>query len=229
MITLWIIPTSGQLLLSEVLTTDLLPLCCEKDSAYSIGFDLCESNVFKQELIRPQIINATKDNNSLNINYDNISDCDDGFVANISMNFRILENGSLFILSPIEMLIPEETFCIDEFQTMNAKDPTALVARFCAPDPCIGRKCVPKCCPHGMVLNYTEEYSYQCQIITLNYSSSSIQLRNEHGVSIRPSKRDEIPTIRDGAAPECPGDITEFEPHADEYFSILPNGSIFIL
>ena len=146
------------------------------------------------------------------------------------MNFRILENGSLFILSPVEILIEEE-FCIDEFQTMNAKEPTALVARFCAPDPCIGRKCISKCCPHGMVLHESEEYeflNYQCQKMTTNHSSNSIQLRNEDGVKILTSKLKEIPIIRDGAAPECFDELFEFEPDSEDFLNILPNGSIFI-
>lgn len=57
---------------------------------------------------RPQITNATQDNDALNINYDNLFHCGNGFIANISMDFRLLENGSLFILSPSEILIPEE-------------------------------------------------------------------------------------------------------------------------
>ena len=56
---LWIIPTSGQLLLSEALTSDFLPICCEIDSSYMIGFDACENIVDHKELIRPQITKAT--------------------------------------------------------------------------------------------------------------------------------------------------------------------------
>lgn len=228
-ISFWLISTSGQLILSEALTSDYLPICCEKDFMYSVGFDLCENITVPLELKRP-IINATQESNALNVDYDKLFDCEDGFVANISMNFRILENGSLFILSPSEILVPEEHFCIDEFQTYDSEEPTALVARFCAPDPCIGRKCISKCCPHGMVLsswNYTEEFGYQCQKMALNYSHSSIQLRNEYGVAILPSELEEIPIIRDGAGPDCPGENFSFDPDLDEYFYILPNGSMF--
>jgi len=114
---------------------------------------------------------------------------------------------------------------------MNAKEPTALVARFCVPDPCIGRKCISKCCPHGMVLHESEEYeflNFQCQKIAPNHSSNSIQLRNEDGVKILTSKLKEIPIIRDGAAPECSDELFEFEPDSGDFFNILPNGSIFI-
>ncbi len=117
-ISLWFIPTSGKILPSEALTSNSLPICCEIGSIYSIGFDVCENIFIHKELIRPQIMNATEYNDAINITYDRIFDCDDGSVANISMNFRILENGSLSILSPIEILIPEQKFCIDEFQTM---------------------------------------------------------------------------------------------------------------
>ncbi len=63
--------------------------------------------------------------------------------------------------------------------------------------------------------------------MTLNHLSSTVQLRNEYGVAILPSKIEEIPTIRDGAAPKCPGDFFELVPDSGEYFSILPNGSMF--
>ncbi len=93
-ISLWIIPTSGQLLLLEALTSDFLPICCEIDSSYMIGFDACENIVDHKELIRPQITKATEDNDEIDIEYDSFFYCGDGLVANISMNFRILENGS---------------------------------------------------------------------------------------------------------------------------------------
>ncbi len=113
-ISLWLISTSGQLLPSEALTSDYLPICCEKDAMYSIGFDLCENITVPLELKRP-MINATQERNALNVDYDKLFDCEDGFVANMSMNFCILENGSLFILSPSEILVPQEQFCIEEF------------------------------------------------------------------------------------------------------------------
>jgi len=230
-ISLWFIPTSGQFLLLEALTSDFLPICCEKDSSYMIGFDVCESKVEHEELIRPQITKATEDNDEIDIEYDSFFYCGDGLVANISMNFRMLENGSLLVLSPVEFLIEEE-FCIDEIQTMNPKESTALVARYCAPDPCTaGRECIPKCCPHGMVLYEREEYeflNFQCQKMGPNHSSNRIQLRNEDGVKVLTSKLKEIPIIRDGAAPECSDELFDFAPDSGEYFSILPNGSMFL-
>jgi len=101
---------------------------------------------------------------------------------------------------------------------MNAE---ALIAHFFAPDPCIGRKCISKCCPRGMVLYESEEnefLNFQCQKMTLNYSSSSIQLRNEYGVQMLTSKLEEIPIIRDGAAPECSDELSSLRPNLENIF-----------
>ena len=69
---------------------------------------------------------------------------------------------------------------------------------------------------------FTLEYSYQCQKITFNHSSSNIQLRNEYEVAILLSELENIRIIRDGAIPKSPDEIFDFKPDSGEYFSILP-------
>ncbi len=195
-----------------------------------IGFDMCGEipEGFPQEL-NPQLYSSKNidaipgsiSSGGFNISYNQRESCEDGFVANISIHFRLLVDGSLFIL-PMDITIPEEKFCIDQYRTLNDQNPTGIVARFCAPDPCIGRNCIRKCCPLGMVLNKTAKL---CQIAAENLG---FPFHNESGVAIPSSSAQTLPAIRDSAAGMCPGNMLNFIPDNGDCFSILPNGSLFI-
>ena len=225
------IPTSGQ---TQAPSSRPIQLnkCCQDTEDYMIGFDICgemPEGAVPQEL-NPQLYSSKNrdaipgsiSSGGFNISYNQRDSCEDGFVANISIHFRLLDDGSLFIL-PTELTISEDKFCIDQYRTLNEENPTGIVARFCVPDPCIGRNCIRKCCPVGMVLNETANL---CQITRENLGFS---FHNESGVSILSSSVQNL-AIHDSAALVCPDAMINFIPEdgGDSCFSLLPNGSLFI-
>ncbi len=207
--------------------------CCGFDEEYLIGFDQCGEH---QDDVLPQELNPPIDNTVLsssasqnifkrfNTTYNNIISCENGYVANISLDFQLFsENGSLLIL-PQRIVIPEHEFCIDQYQTFtNPENKTALVVRYCAPDPCINRHCIRKCCPFGMVLNKTDN---RCQKVTENLRP--FQLRNEFGVAMILPTGEERLAVRDAAYPKCQHGTTNLVPDSGDCFSILRNGTIFV-
>lgn len=204
--------------------------------SYFVGFDWCGI------LIKEDINNNNTyivANSSDGYDYDfikitkgpvDICRNDSSMQTNTSFDFDFLGNGSLLTL-PDRFVVPRGEFCINEYVTFNPEKPIERVARFCAPDPCIGnsKNCIHKCCPYGMAINKTTRL---CQkVITAanqqGSSSVSFQWRNELGV-VQSSELDP-PLIRHAAINLFPdGDYIKLLPDVGDCFSILPNGSLFI-
>ncbi len=223
-------PTSGQLQTPSNRPIQLNK-CCATSEEYIIGFDMCgemQEDAVLQEL-KPRfyssrdvtVLSRKFEANGFDLISNQLESCTDtGFVANFSIDFRLLDDGSLFIQSS-RTIIQERQFCMEQYSTLIEENPTALVARFCVPDPCSGWNCIRKCCPLGMVLNETANL---CQIATENLGFS---FHNESGVSI-PSSSVQTLAIHDSAALICPAGMLKFIPDDGECFSLLLNGSLFI-
>lgn len=220
---------SGQFNFPSSMLTIHLPKCCNISEEYLIGRDNCRKmpdNIVPQEL-NPQIYFTQNDpvleRRTFDITFNNKKQCRDGLIANISMDFQLFENGSISILAN-EIIIPENEFCVDHYQTfINPEKPTGLVARYCAPDPCINGHCIRKCCPVGMVLN---EPGNLCQNATENFDP--FQLRDEFGVSIVPSSEEQSLAILDAFYPMCRHGTLNLVPDSGVCFSIIPNGTVFV-
>jgi len=150
--------------------------------------------------------------------------CPDGFIPNISIEFLLFDNGSILTL-PHNIIIPERNFCIDQYQSSNS---SALVARYCLPDPCNTTdgemNCIRKCCPEGMAFDGKTQ---QCQKMLLPENIIYFKLRDEFGVAILPGSSKVLPMICEAAAPICSsGNMIHRFVSSIDCFSIIPNGSM---
>ena len=216
---------------SQSMLTTNLPKCCDIGEKYVIGMDNCRkmSDDINPQEINPEVYSVQNSKaferiRPFNLTFNNKIPCQDGFVANISMDFQLFENGSLLILSN-GIMIPENKFCVDHYQTFGfPENPTNLVARYCAPDPCIGGHCIRKCCPVGMVLNEPDNF---CQNATENVGS--FQIRDEFGVSILlKSGLNQSLAILEAVFPMCQHGTIYLVPDSGFCFSIILNGTLFV-
>ena len=155
-------------------------------------------------------------NDDFQLNY-TLNRCQDGYVAQIVLDFRFYDDGSLTTSSGNSI----EDFCLDR----AAADPDPRwLARFCTLDPCRESGCIRKCCPQGMAIH---EDTKDCQFHAEEFTPV---IRDEDGRIINDSR----PLIFDGGrAPPCSnGSNSMFSLRPDLYpgdeFYILPSGELYM-
>jgi len=237
-----------EIILASSLSSKLpihLVKCCGVGEEYVIGFDECKkirshdaTEEDKTYQLNHQKVNFMTNNYS-NIGSNSLPDavisydghkqtlCPDGFIPNISIEFLLFDNGSILTL-PHNTIIPERNFCIDQYQSSNS---SALVARYCLPDPCNTTdgmmNCIRKCCPEGMAFDRKNQL---CQKMQFPENITYFQLRDEFGVAILPESSKALAIVREAATPTCSSGnmihrfVSDF---STDCFFILPNGSMF--
>ena len=199
--------------------------CCENDTFYLQGFDSCRNDSALSVISWPPTV-YSEDLNRINndITADGLKittkmdDCPDGQIAVSTTQFKFIIDGSLRLNED------GRTFQIGQFclsQVFGSDE--EIVARFCAPDPCIEMKpdiagCLRKCCPIGMKLN-----GY-CQ--PSSSPSFDIQFRNELGEPIDRNLSSYV--IRDSVTPKCVHGLNGLRNPLDDPFYILPDARIYI-
>ena len=140
--------------------------CCHDNAFYLKGFDSCR-NDSEQSVSWPPPVFSKKLNQINNITADDFSitttkdDCPKGQIAVSTTQFKVISDGSLRLEDGRKF--EKDLFCLS--QLFESAD---IIARFCAPDPCIEANlegsgadgCIQKCCPNGMELNSA---SFSCQ------------------------------------------------------------------
>lgn len=205
--------------------------CCQQETFYWQGFDSCrndsEQSVSWPPIVYSEDLNVIDDitaNDFKNNVITSKEDCPNGKIAVSTTKYKFILDGSL-------RLEDGRSFQVDQFCLSQVFGSEEIVARFCAPDPCIESKsvkagCIRKCCPNAMALNST---SFSCQPSSYSsYSSFGIQFKNELGESVHRNLSSYV--IRDGVTPKC---IYGTSPLGkafdnDEPFYLLPSAQIFI-
>ena len=148
-------------------------------------------------------------------NYDLIQ-CPDGYVVKHTLDFKLYNDGSLVTNWGN---FPSGTFCLDQFLTKS--DPE-YVARFCVPDPCRNGYCMRKCCPLGMVINFS---TGECEIHPKEFDFA---IQNEDGSVVNTT---DISIVDGATLPVCKNGINVLQPdiygEKDEFY-ILPSGQLKI-
>jgi hypothetical protein len=199
--------------------------CCHDNAFYLKGFDSCR-NDSEQSVSWPPPVFSKKLNQINNITADDFSitttkdDCPKGQIAVSTTQFKVISDGSLRLEDGRKF--EKDLFCLS--QLFESAD---IIARFCAPDPCIESKskssgCIRKCCPNGMELNSA---SFSCQ--PSPSSSFNVRFKNKLG---EPAVDQSLSSyvIRDGVIPKCIHGISPLGEEFDEPFYILADAQIYI-
>lgn len=157
-----------------------LNYCCRGGKFYKPFLDTCPfwdpaDNSSEPQLENLPVYSANtnqiiKVSHRIELTSGSVTDCPDGYFGNSTRKFKLFDDGSLRI---DEKRLEPKSFCINSIQdTSNL----TFVARFCDPDPCRvnGTKCIRKCCPLGMAMNYGTK---TCDPYPIPFSAS--ELRNE--------------------------------------------------
>ena len=199
--------------------------CCPRENFfYSQGFDSCRKNdaqsVSWPPIVYSEDLNQVEDIKAEDFNITaTIESCSEGQIAVSTTKFKFIDDGSLKMEDERNLKVGQ--FCLN--QVYGSSD---IIARFCAPDPCIESNpesagCIRKCCPNGMELNST---SFSCQ--PSSSSSFEIEFKNELGESVNRSLSSYV--IRDGVAPKCIHGIGPLSKAFDDVFYVLPDAQIYI-
>ena len=204
--------------------------CCENDTFYWQGFDSCRNGsehpffiswpppVYSEDSILIDYISAVDDFNITTAKHD----CPDGQIAVSTTKFKFLINGLLRLEDGRNYQVGQ--FCLSQVFGSDEE----IVARFCAPDPCIEANldsagCLRKCCPIGMALNFINNLPL-CQ--SSLSPSFNVQFKNKLGESIDQSLSSYV--VRDGVAPKCIFGIDPLSEAFNESFYVLPDTQIYV-
>ena len=200
--------------------------CCHGETFFYLqGFDSCKNDSDHDSAASwPPLVYSSANLNSIEeITADDFNvttameGCPEGQIAVSTTKFKFIDDGSLNLEDGPKL--KQGQFCLNQvFGSSN------IIARFCAPDPCIEMNsesagCIRKCCPNGMEL-----ISKHCQ--PSSASSFDIEFKNKLGESVNQSLSSYV--IRDGVAPKCIHGIFPLGKAFDEVFYILPDANIYI-
>jgi len=127
--------------------------CCR--GSYSVLTDSCDDDVnqvfseFRSPSVYSHQDNGTVASDEIDFfqsDY-NLTDCPDGYITQVAMDFRFYDDGRLTTASDN---YPSDRFCLDRVTERSGEGDPQFLARFCVLDPCRNRVCIRKCCPHGM-------------------------------------------------------------------------------
>lgn len=207
--------------------------CCAKGNFYSLESDDCLPLNNSQSSFLPELpsIYDFRSNNTIDLNQlidaVHLPTCPpDNEIFTID-RFRLYGDGSVGIIEGDDQssfLKPNE-YCLSQ---IDDSDPMEYFVRFCAHpnDLCsrLGVKCIPKCCPHGMLVN-PEVSDNKCQVTSksfeLNFEDNppkeSYKIIGNRLAMSECLSNDFYMTLRPDVNPE------------DDRFQLLPDGRLYVV
>ena len=210
---------------TEAAADPRLNKCCPQDELFVIGFQTCrieddEPSKGSGQLPPVYSVDGQEQQNvTFDLRHDNLTVCPDGYVTQVSMDFKMYRDGSLKV--PGISRAEEGSFCIHRIADPSASDQFA--ALFCVRDPCQkGVACVRKCCPAGMTVNQTNK---NCQRRSAGSAPFHVNFTSESGAVLATPPAF---TVRDAAVPMCNAGLMLHDPAEGDTFFILPDGRMYV-